>query len=196
MTHARPGPPDRSDVGGVAIARVGDRSAHGGRRARSPSVASAAAPSSGATARPLRDTRRGSTGPAGGQAQTTGRSLSAGTVAVAAHAAVVALAFGEELSDRGMGSREGLASRRVKSRRRAFTSPSRRLHASRAPRLPASPPTLREPLPPGPVQPARASRRAWTGPAPPKRTSFKPPPTLRPGLHPVPRGCRAEPPFR
>ena len=105
---------------------------------------------------------------AGATVQTTRRSLSADT------AVGVALAFGKDLPDRGMGSREGLASRRVKSRRRAFTSPSRRRHASFAARSPASRPTLRESLSPGPVQTAQASRRSWTGSAPPKWTSFKP----------------------
>lgn len=169
MTHARRSPRHRH--GAIAFGDGG--SVRAGTRARPPSAASAAAPSTCAIAPPRGDTPRCSTALAGATVQTTRRSLSADT------AVGVALAFGKDLPDRGMGSREGLASRRVKSRRRAFTSPSRRRHASFAARSPASRPTLRESLSPGPVQTAQASRRSWTGSAPPKWTSFKPAVTSR-----------------
>jgi len=108
MTHAGsrrrhrrllPPPPGRPADAGFACV---------GRPARPPSVGSAAAPSTAASAPPPDGTARCSTAPAGRTARTTAHSLSADTAADVAPHAVVVLAFARVLIDGGMGSREGL----------------------------------------------------------------------------------------
>ena len=88
----------------------------------------------------------------------------------------------------GWAHRRGRTSRRVKSRRRVSTSPSRRLHASRgaSARLAAySTGTRRRLSRPraGPAHTAGPHGHPWTRSPPPKWTNFKPAPTGDGDLH-------------